>query len=618
MIIYRANLAEKLFGYAISREFIKFDTVLCNLLDDPNLQLDFELAINFNKAINGNLNARETFTNTFILCSGYIDPATINFYTRKMYNYPTFRDEITRVNYIFANIESLPRVPNGINTGEGIQDSNDTPTAGLNSFYNTYINEASPANVEFYNRLRGAIKDCLNAPFNVFSNISSSTGKITQAVPAAISTSILSIKPLKDSMISVINGMDMTVLGKIPKAFQEGIFELSKACSNAWGSIQGSMIAEEDLPVFVEKASRGESLRAEPNNYIFTPDLKSYFDISTLSSNILGEVAANLGGNFSRYEYAVRYNGYDPEQNLSQASKGPIIGSVNGEPTAFNTVGQSGRIIPRNEEVLDFGAKPDIAPELIIQPPTNPTQPTTPPNIIVPSSRDLFVSQPVVMGTTFNAGGNARAVKATIFAGWIDKETKTVWIDSYAATSADVDTRKGIAHIGMVLTPSIPGSGDQYKIDQILNGNGTGVSGYTRNAEQNYDLTTFKLGAFNQGVATNENAYSANGYSMTVAGYARLSRQNKLFVAVSYENGPYELIQIIDRKGSLNRGNEIIDFTPYAFYKVTNARPVASKTLTFVPGGWKQVTVGGVPKVGNMLARYCVGDKNQILAALNS
>lgn len=611
MIIYRANLAEKLFGYAISREFVKFDTVLCNLLDDPDLQLDFDLAINFNKAINGNLNARETFTNTFILCSGYIDPATINFYTRKMYNYPTFREEIARVNYIFANLESLPRVPNGVNTGEGVQNINNTPTSGANSFANTYINEASPANVEFYNRLKDAIKDCLNAPFNVFSDISSSTGKITQAVPAAISASILSIKPLKDSMISIVNGMDMTVVGKIPKAFQEGIFELSKACSNAWGNIQGAMIAEEDVPVFVEKASRGESLRTEPNNYIFTPDLKSYFDISTLSSDILGEVATNLGGNFSRYEYAVRYNGYDPEQNLSQANKDPIIGSVNGEPTAFNTVGQSGRIVPRNEEVLDFGTKPDIIATPIIQPPTNT-------NIIITPSRDLFVSQPVVMGTTFNAGGNARAVKATIFAGWIDKETKTVWIDSYAATADDVHTRKGVSNIGMVLTPSIPGSGDQYKIDQILNGNGTGVSGYTRNAEQNYDLTSFKLGAFNQGVATNEKAYSANGYSMTVAGYSRLGRQNKLFVAVSYENGPYELIQIIDRKGSLNRGNEIIDFTPYAFYKVTNARPIPRRTLTFVPGGWKQVTVGGVPKVGNMLVRYCVGDKNQILAALNS
>ena len=71
MIIYKSNLAEKLFGYALSREFIKFDSTLCDLLDDPDLQLDFELAINFNKAINGNLKARETFTNTFILCKNY-------------------------------------------------------------------------------------------------------------------------------------------------------------------------------------------------------------------------------------------------------------------------------------------------------------------------------------------------------------------------------------------------------------------------------------------------------------------------------------------------------------------------------------------------------------------
>jgi hypothetical protein len=575
MIIYRANLAEKLFGYALSREFIKFDTTLCDLLDNPDLELDFELAINFNKAINGNLKARETFTNTFILCSGYIDPATINFYTRKMNNYPIFKDEIKRINYIFANIDRLPTVSEGNETGE---------------FDNFSVNESSPSNVDFYKKLKDALKDCLNAPCNVFSEVSPSIGKIAQVIPSANSTSLLSLEPLKDSMVSITNGMDMLVFNDLPKAFQDGISEVSKACSDSWGYVQNVFVEETDLPDFVSKAASGQSLRSEINNYRYTPDLKSYFDISTVASNVLGEIASTLGGCFSRYEHAVRYNGYDPEQNLSQVNKSPTIGSVNGVPTAFNSVGQSDRVAPQTNENLGLN---------VIIPPT------------VPYTDQVFVSEPVIARSTFR--GND--FKYTIFAGWKDDNNKTVWTDSYAATAADVDTRRGIANIGMVLTPSIPGSRDQVLIDEYLNGGG-GTSGYTRATENNLNLTQFKLNAFNQGMAISEATLTNAGLKMTLATFARLARRNQIFAAVSHNGKPYELIQLIDRKGTLNGGTKIIDFTPYAFYKITNALPIGGKTLKFVPDGWKEVTVRGVPDVGEMSIRFCVGTKEQVTAAL--
>lgn len=598
MIIYRANLAEKLFGYALSREFIKFDTTLCDLLDNPDLELDFELAINFNKAINGNLKARETFTNTFILCSGYIDPATINFYTRKMNNYPIFKDEIKRVNYIFANIDRLPTVSTGNETGD------------LDNFS---VNESSPSNVDFYKKLKNALKDCLNAPCNVFSEVSPSIGKIAQVIPSANSTSLLSIGPLKDSMVSITNGMDMLVFNDIPKAFQDGITEVSKACSDAWGYVQNAFVDEADVPDFVAKASTGQSLRSEINNYRYTPDLKSYFDISTISSNILGEIASTLGGCFSRYEHGVRYNGYDPEQNLSQVNKSPTIGSVNGIPTAFNSVGQSDRVAPQTNETLNLNA---IAPS--INTPTIPSTTSvggTTPNVItpaaVPYTDQVFVSEPVIARSSFK--GND--FKYTIFAGWKDDNNKTVWTDSYAATAADVDTRRGIANIGMVLTPSIPGSRDQVLIDEYLNVSG-GTSGYTRATENNLNLTQFKLNAFNQGMAISEATLTNAGLKMSLATFARLARRNQIFAAVSHNGKPYELVQLIDRKGTLNGGTKIIDFTPYAFYKITNALPIGGKTLKFVPGGWKEVTVRGVPDVGEMSIRFCVGTKEQVTAEL--
>ena len=588
MIIYRANLAEKLFGYALSREFIKFDTTLCDLLDNPDLELDFELAINFNKAINGNLRARETFTNTFILCSGYIDPATINFYTRKMNNYPIFKDEIKRVNYIFANIDRLPRVPVGNETGD---------------FDNFSVNESSPSNIDFYQKLRNALKDCLNAPCNVFSEVSPSVGKIAQVIPSANSTSLLSIGPLKDSMVSITNGMDMLVFNDIPKAFQDGITEVSKACSDAWGYVQTVFVEDTDLPDFVTKAASGQSLRSEINNYRYTPDLKSYFDISTIASNVLGEIASTYGGCFTRYEHAVRYNGYDPEQNLSQVNKSPTIGSVNGVPTAFNSVGQSDRVAPQTNETLNLN---------YITPSTGDSNPDVITPSAVPYTDQVFVSEPVIAHSTFK--GND--FKYAIFAGWKDDNNKTVWTDSYAATAADVDTRKGIANIGMVLTPSIPGSRDQVLVNEYLNGGSGGTSGYTRDTENNLNLTQFKLNAFNQGMAISEATLTNAGLKMSLATFARLARRNQIFAAVSHNGKPYELVQLIDRKGTLNGGTKIIDFTPYAFYKITNALPLGGKALKFVLNGWKEVTVQGVPDVGEMSIRFCVGTKEQVTAAL--
>ena len=595
MLIYKTNLAEKLFGYAVSREFIKFDTVLCNLLDEPDLQLDFELAINFNKAINGNLNARETFTNTFILCSGYMDPATINFYTRKMNNYPTFKNEIKRIKYIFANLDSLPTVPTGSNTGQFVSGSGGQPA-------NTFVNEASPENVKFYNSLRDALKDCLNSPCNVFGDISTSVGRVTQGTTAANSISMLSIEPLKDTMISIANGIDMTIFNKIPAAFQEGITELSKSCSDAWGNIQSTFIEPSAVPVFTAAATAGQSLRSTPNNYIYTPDLKTYFDINTISSNILGQIAANLSGCFGRYEYAMRYNGYDPQQNLSQVSKSPTIGSVNGRSVAFNSVGQSGRVPQQSTEGLHYEGVTSN------QPPTGVQSPEA------IYKGETFVSGPITADTI---GGTPPTVKVTIFAAWKDTETKTVWVDSYDKTPADINTRKGIANIGMVLTPSIVGSLDHVVVNDALNGAGGGVSGYTRAAEDNLDLTRYKLNAFNHGVATNENAYSLNGYSMDEATFNKLARENKLFVAVSKSVGSgYEIMQVIDKKGSADGGDYILDFTPYAFYKATGTRPTAGPPLTFVTGEWKQSTVIGVPKVPSMTIRYCVGNRDEVIAAL--
>ena len=84
MVIYKHNLAEKLFGFAYSKEFLRENTDLCPFVDDPNLSLDIDLAVEFHKALRSDPIAAEKVTNLLILSSSYIDVSTAEFYTDKM------------------------------------------------------------------------------------------------------------------------------------------------------------------------------------------------------------------------------------------------------------------------------------------------------------------------------------------------------------------------------------------------------------------------------------------------------------------------------------------------------------------------------------------------------
>ena len=105
MVIYTNNLAEKLFGFAMSRDQLR-NTGLCSILEDPNLQLDIDLAIDFNAAVRGDEDAAERFTNTFILSSAFLDYSTVDFYTTRMEQYPVFEYQVDRITYIFDNLDN--------------------------------------------------------------------------------------------------------------------------------------------------------------------------------------------------------------------------------------------------------------------------------------------------------------------------------------------------------------------------------------------------------------------------------------------------------------------------------------------------------------------------------
>ena len=299
MIIYSNNLAEQLFGYAISRDFLKYSSPFCDLVDDPDLKLDFDLAILFNKGLNGDQEAIKQFTEDFIANGAALDVSTINFYVSKIFVYPAFRGVIQRVEYVLGNYTSIP--------------------------------ETGDYNSRFANLLREAFKDCWNSPCNYFSQNSDSVAKLAEESANMNLTTIPSFGQLFGELSTGLGGVSKDIWNKVPTAFSNSFYDLASIGQSAWSECT-SMFTNTDTDDLIKKARSGVSLRGgqQAGGYIYTPDFKSYLDHSSAASNILGKTAKRMGDCFRQYQQANRYNPYDPEMNLSTSNKPLVNDQSNG------------------------------------------------------------------------------------------------------------------------------------------------------------------------------------------------------------------------------------------------------------------------------------------------
>lgn len=517
MIIYSQNLHEKLFGYAISREFIKYQTPFCDLLDDPTLALDFDLAINFNQALNGNADARTNFTNTLILCSTDLDVSSLEFYKAKMEAYPIFYPEIARINFTFGNLHRLPSDNGG-----------------------------------FIDQLRRAVAECLNSPCNLFTQSSTSIGKLAQGPYYATENTVLPVGSLKDTFATFAGGIDSVIFNKIPEIFQKSITNLKLIGKNAW-SESATMLTKDDLPTLIAKAQSGTSLRNNTAGYRWTPDLKSYLDLSEIASDVLGNIALDMGDCFRRYQQSYRYNPYDPKQNQSSVSKGPIADQVNGTTYYRNTFGQSvegnvGGKIPNNLSPVGQGNKQTVS---------------IPPGTFVSDYIDFQSERDPNM--------------ITVYGGYIDENNN--W---YQDLTLDTGSQKG----DIAATPkyiSGPMVYNNYK--QLYN------DGFTTST----DLVNFEDKKFNLGVAINFTSLASylnqSGRASFTPGslkkyfYSKTkSDDERIYVEITPEGKAPVYVKVFDIAGSPNR----IDFTVPTFIQafgmnlITSGKqtPITNRTST--------------------------------------
>lgn len=589
MVIYSNNLHEKLQGIAISRDYLKYNTPFCDIVDDPEFQLDIDLAVGYNNAINGNLAVAETFVQNLVLNSGQLDWSTLDYYTSKIVNNPIFDSIVRDIKSRFDRPELY---------SDGYQES-----------------------------LNDQLKDCLNSPCNLFLDTSDSIGRMAQAASTKSAANTFGVGDLKDTFTNMIGELDQAVFNKIPALFQDGFIEVTQLANKAWTNTQAVLAGKKNLSELSKLAQGGQSLRNTDKVYRYTPDIKSYFDFNTTGSAILNKVKENLGGCFDKYQNKYRYNPYIDNTSFPSGTH-PVY--VNGETIEADGANKVERVTDNNKNMKrqtgNFSSLP--------------------PYDNTPVSGKGYSDGKVAISQTFTLQSKKRGVTShySVFAGLVDYGEKRVWYEDYSALAGDKMTLKGIGNLGenaYRIGASYISSGGLTELGKAIKGQlsdsdkrSVGLNNVTGAIAVGWkhDLTdagmeslynTPKSGIINDGVAVSQTLFRRFTNDPSVTPLSKnyktpLQLSNEFFAAMRVPNGKWYYYKVIDWNGQKESN---VDMTVGAYQHFMRANDLgelggASKGVPISDTGWTRIKKIAHDNLGTIEVKLCQGSIDNIKAQM--
>jgi len=384
MLIYSHSTPEKLSPIAGSKDYIQDATDLCGLVDDPDIGIDVDVAVLFDAAITGDPSKIETFLDTLILSGYALDAYTLNHYVTRSLQNPV----------LFPYVVDLER--------------------------------------DFFKRF--SFTDCINSPCNYFAPTSNNIGVIGDIANALNYDTAPTLPDLK----SIPSGfaMGMASLNKIPLSIQESFGEITELTTNVFKSALNIFNDDpEKVRLQQDAIESGSSYRSTSISDVYTSDYRSYLDVSTAASDILGAVAGKMGNCFKLYQYQHRYNPFDYRMNQQAANKSAILRRIEG---VYASIGYNGVSVGSPGQYRTSGTGYTTSPTQ--------TNQATPP---LPGT-DAQVHSTM--------SGETIKMWVTAFGGYYEASTKTLWQDSSdtGITFTGINTQAGIGHRGeaWMYTPS--------------------------------------------------------------------------------------------------------------------------------------------------------------------
>jgi len=554
MVIYGNNLHEKLLGLAISRDYLKYNTPFCDIVDDPFWKTDIDLALDFNCAINGSAECCTKVVQSLTLNSNVLDPSTVDFYLHKITYNPIFFSAIKDMRMRWANLD-------------GYDD-------------------------EFQFDLKEALKDCLNSPCNLFQETSDSIGRMAQSASTRNSDNTMGSLVFTEgstagqgddvdnnpttSITNMIDGLDQTITNKIPGIFKDAFTEVVGIADKAFTNTQDALAGKKNLDDFRSKAQQGKSFRDPAKVFRYSPDVKSYYDYSAASSNVLAKIKEDIGGCFNRFEFKYRYNPY--ENNMSRPI-GTKVNHINGKDADSNSTGT-------------YDRKPSNSYRQDQQTTTSKPGDNLKTNTVTLgkgiSTDKVKVSKSYILeGKTETNRQNY-----SVFSSLIDEKTKTLWYESYSATPDDKLTLQGVANVGQNyrIGTSTFGTNKDF-IKRALNGEETSLQ-----EKQKYGTTTqpgnyaaqFKHQLDDEGMETLFNTPETNIINDGVAISKELFREFVNDPSIGVGSASYKKPQTANEffvaarpaKATEGRSNK------FKYYKVIDSNQQDKLNVDFTVGAW--------------------------------
>lgn len=481
MLIYSHTTPQKLIPIAISRDYLRENTDLCDLVDDPAFAVDIDTAINYNGAISGDPAKIETFLNGFILSGYALDAATIQYYVNTVQNNPIFVPYIRNINRNFSKD------------------------------YNVFT-------------------DCLNSPCNYFRPVSPNIGTI-----ADVGSKLNYTTQPTFNLTAIPAGfaMGLASLNKIPTSLQRSFGQLSQLTTSIFKNTMNIFNDDPQAVADQEDAIRsGSSYRSTSIADVYTADYRSYFDVSTAASDILGKISLDMGDCFRLYQYQHRYNPFDYRMNQQNANKSGAIKKVG---KVYTSMGYNG---VNNNSMGDYkqsGNDRALSP--------------------FPTEKQDTQLEGTLNGTTVK-------LYITVFGGYYDKDAKTLYRDDsdmyVSAKGAEyfANTQNGIGHRGSsyVFTPSL----EQALINKVKGG-----FDYPANPVPPV------VGKFNRGFATDKqtiyNYFQLAGNKVEPTQINQAIASGTLQARINF-NGKTVILPVVDTKGP---STKTVDGTSYRVLDIT-------------------------------------------------
>ncbi len=585
MLIYSNNFHEKLQGIAISRDYLKFNTPFCDIVDDPDYQLDLDLAIGYNSAINGSLSAADSFIKNLTLNSGVLDWSTLSFYIKKTSTNPIFDSAI-----------------------RGIQSRFNSP-AQYSDSYQQSLNEQ--------------LKDCLNSPCNLFLQTSDSIGRIAQPTSTKSASNTFGVGALSAAMTNMVDELDQSIFNKIPALFQDSFVETVQVAKKAWTNTQAVLAGKKNISELVRLAQDGKSFRNTNNVYRYTPDVKSYFDFSATGSMVLNKIKEELGGCFDKYQYKYRYN---PYTNNDQFPAGDRVVNVNGKFVDADSTGQIRRRTNNNRNFKQQTGNNTSLPSVGY----------------VPKSGKAYSDSSMAISRVYSLQPKAPGVVSnySIFGGLIDTTHNIIWYEDHDVKKQDKDTlqginndsnnnnRLGISYLGERLADALNGdiSPAQASLMSTHKVDGAVAAGYKHNLTTEGMETlynTIDTSYLNDGVAVSPGLWTdfINDLSFNTISnsFKKCQRDNQFFAAIRTTNGKWYFYKVIDT----NQQQIVnLDITVGAYQHLKKALGKgkldegSSKNPPEVIKGtapkWRKILKNDNDDLGILEVRICQGDINDL------